>query len=48
MTPETRNARSSDVHIAYQAVGDAPRDLALQGVPGEWRLFSVEPEGRRE
>ncbi len=32
MTPETRYARSGDVNIAYQVVGQAPRDLAL--VPG--------------
>jgi hypothetical protein len=28
MIPETRYARSGDVNIAYQVVGDAPRDLA--------------------
>ncbi len=32
MTPETRYARSGDVNIAYQVVGDAPRDLVV--VPG--------------
>jgi pimeloyl-ACP methyl ester carboxylesterase len=32
MTPDTRYARSGDVNIAYQVVGDAPRDLVL--VPG--------------
>jgi pimeloyl-ACP methyl ester carboxylesterase len=32
MLPETRYARSGDVNIAYQVVGDAPRDLVL--VPG--------------
>jgi pimeloyl-ACP methyl ester carboxylesterase/plasmid stabilization system protein ParE len=32
MTPQTRYARSGDVSIAYQVVGDAPRDLVL--VPG--------------
>jgi pimeloyl-ACP methyl ester carboxylesterase len=32
MTPETRYARSGDVNIAYQVMGDAPRDLVL--VPG--------------
>jgi pimeloyl-ACP methyl ester carboxylesterase len=32
MTPETRYARSGDVNIAYQVVGDAPRDLVC--VPG--------------
>lgn len=32
MTPETRYARSGDVSIAYQVVGDGPFDLVL--VPG--------------
>jgi pimeloyl-ACP methyl ester carboxylesterase len=32
MQPETQYARSGDVHIAYQVVGDGPRDLVL--VPG--------------
>jgi pimeloyl-ACP methyl ester carboxylesterase/class 3 adenylate cyclase len=31
-TPETRYAKSGDVHVAYQVVGDGPRDLVL--VPG--------------
>ena len=31
-TPETRYARSGDVNIAYQVVGDGPLDLVL--VPG--------------
>jgi pimeloyl-ACP methyl ester carboxylesterase len=30
--PETRYAKSGDVHIAYQVVGEGPRDLVL--VPG--------------
>ena len=38
MTPETRYAKSGDVNIAYQVVGDGPRDLIL--VPG-W-LSNVE------
>ena len=38
MTPETRYASSGDVNIAYQVVGDGPRDLIL--VPG-W-LSNVE------
>jgi len=38
MKPETRYARSGDVNIAYQVVGDGPRDLVL--VPG-W-LSNVE------
>jgi pimeloyl-ACP methyl ester carboxylesterase len=32
MAPETRYARSGDVNIAYQVVGDGPRDLVY--VPG--------------
>jgi pimeloyl-ACP methyl ester carboxylesterase len=32
MIPETRYAKSGDVNIAYQVVGDGPRDLVL--VPG--------------
>ena len=32
LTPETRYAKSGDVHIAYQVVGDGPFDLVL--VPG--------------
>src|SRR5512132_828130 len=38
MTPETRYTKSGDVNIAYQVVGDGPRDLIL--VPG-W-LSNVE------
>ena len=30
--PETRYARSGDLHIAYQVIGDGPRDLVM--VPG--------------
>ena len=29
MQPETRYARSGDVNIAYQALGNGPRDLVL-------------------
>ncbi|MGH2608997.1 MAG: alpha/beta fold hydrolase [Tepidiformaceae bacterium] len=29
MHPETRYAKSGDVHIAYQVMGDAPRDLVF-------------------
>jgi len=29
MYPETRYAKSGDVHIAYQVMGDAPRDLVF-------------------
>ncbi len=32
MLPETRYARSGDVHIAYQVVGTGPRDMIF--VPG--------------
>src|SRR3954451_19094361 len=32
MVPETRYARSGDVHIAYQVIGDGPVDLVY--VPG--------------
>src|SRR3989454_5116292 len=32
MPPETRYAKSGDVHIAYQVVGDGPFDLVF--VPG--------------
>ena len=31
-SPETRYARSGDLHIAYQVIGDGPRDLVM--VPG--------------
>ena len=38
MTPETRYAKSGDVNIAYQVVGNGPRDLML--VPGwMWNIF---------
>ena len=44
MHPETRYAKSGDVHIAYQVIGDAPRDLVF--VPG-WvsniEMFWEEP-----
>src|SRR4026209_1762846 len=29
MQPETRYAKSGDIHIAYQVIGDAPRDLIV-------------------
>ena len=32
MQPKTQYARSGDLHIAYQVVGDGPRDLVY--VPG--------------
>jgi class 3 adenylate cyclase len=31
-TPQTRYAKSGDVHIAHQVIGEGPRDLVL--VPG--------------
>lgn len=44
MTPETLYAKSGDVNIAYQVVGNGPRDLIL--VPG-WmsniEVFCDEP-----
>jgi hypothetical protein len=27
--PTTRYARSGDIHLAYQVVGDGPRDVVL-------------------
>ena len=34
MVPETRYARSGDVNIAYQVLGDGPRDLVfVMGLP---------------
>jgi pimeloyl-ACP methyl ester carboxylesterase len=48
MRPETRYAQSGDVNIAYQVVGDGPRDLVV--VPG-WvsniDLFWEEPHVTR-
>src|SRR3989442_5486081 len=48
MQPETKYARSGDVHIAYQVVGNGPRDLVL--VPG-WisniEVFWEEPSVAR-
>jgi hypothetical protein len=46
--PDVKYARSGDVAIAYQVVGEGPIDLVfvrgvheLKGVPGEWRLYAV-------
>jgi len=40
--PDVSYARSGDVSIAYQVVGDAPIDLVRpKGMPAEWRLFAV-------
>jgi pimeloyl-ACP methyl ester carboxylesterase len=48
MMPETKYARSGDVHIAYQVVGNGPRDVVL--VPG-WisniEVFWEEPSVAR-
>jgi pimeloyl-ACP methyl ester carboxylesterase len=48
MVPETRYARSGDVHIAYQVAGAGPRDLVF--VPG-WvsniEVFWEEPSAAR-
>jgi hypothetical protein len=53
MPPETRYAKSGDVNIAYQVVGDGPFDLAGSRIVfadrgerevkgvGSWRLYSV-------
>jgi pimeloyl-ACP methyl ester carboxylesterase len=41
-TPETRYARSGDVNIAYQVVGDGPFDLVL--VPGFFSHLEVDWE----
>ena len=43
MVPETRYARSGDVHIAYQVVGEGPFDLVV--VPGPFPTWST--SGRR-
>lgn len=32
MQPQTKYAKSGDVHIAYQVIGDGPVDLVI--VPG--------------
>ena len=39
MPPQTRYAKSGDVHIAYQVVGDGPFDLVL--VPGAFSHVEV-------
>src|SRR3972149_6174934 len=42
--PETRYARSGDVYIAYQVVGDGPRDLVfVMGWVTHLELFWEEP-----
>jgi pimeloyl-ACP methyl ester carboxylesterase len=37
--PEIRYAKSGDVHIAYQVVGDAPIDLVY--TPGIWSNLEI-------
>ena len=46
--PETRYARSGDVHIGYQVVGDGPFDLVLleQWFSNVDALWELEPLGR--
>lgn len=39
MQPETRYARSGDVHIAYQVLGDGPVDLVY--TPGIWSNLEI-------
>ena len=43
MTPETRYARSGDVNIAYQVVGEAPPDLALVHKSGRLVTEEISP-----
>src|SRR5688500_17317749 len=48
MVPDIKYARSGDVHIAYQVVGDGPLDLVL--VPGfvsHLETFWEDPISRR-
>jgi class 3 adenylate cyclase len=43
MQPETRYAKSGEMHIAYQVVGDGPIDLVLvPGIVGVLRELRVE------
>src|SRR5688572_26819296 len=45
MMPETRYAKSGDVHIAYQVVGDGPIDLvyvpSISHVEYQWELTAT-------
>ncbi len=44
MPPETRSAKSGDVDIAHQVVGDGPRDLVLvAGRVSNIEVFWEEP-----
>jgi pimeloyl-ACP methyl ester carboxylesterase len=48
MKPETRYARSGDVNIAYQVVGEGPRDLVLvSGWVSNLDVFWEEPRAER-
>jgi pimeloyl-ACP methyl ester carboxylesterase/class 3 adenylate cyclase len=40
MTPETRYAKTGDLHIAYQVVGDGPVDIVF--VPEFWHTIEVQ------
>lgn len=48
--PSTRYARSGDIHLAYQVVGEGPRDgiefddrgpVELKGVAERWDLYAT-------
>ena len=52
MAPETRYAKSGDVNIAFQVVGDGPFDLVLvhgwvQSFDASWEIESIERFYRR-
>jgi hypothetical protein len=36
VSPETRYARSDDVHIAFQVVGQGPPDLVVAELDAQW------------
>ena len=40
--PETKYAKAGDVHIAYQVIGDGPRDLVF--VPPAWSHLDLQWE----
>jgi pimeloyl-ACP methyl ester carboxylesterase/class 3 adenylate cyclase len=45
---ETRYARSGDIHIAYQVIGDGPIDLVvIPGFVSQVEAWAREPEGAR-
>lgn len=43
MQPETRYARSGDVRIAYQVVGEGPVDLLVPGLVSNVEYAWLEP-----